>query len=125
MKNVLIELKEKRIQKGITLDEISEMAKIDCAVIDCFENGKIKKIDNNFFILVNAYSKYLGIDAKYVIDNMPKYNNLAKYVKIPEFSIPAPEMILALLSIIASVMFFSIDNSFSSEKTYIIDCRNF
>lgn len=70
MKDLGEYLKNKRIENGISIDEVSEDLKIEVSALENIESGNVRAFKDMYVLkdLVRDYAKYLGLDVNYVVD---------------------------------------------------------
>lgn len=70
MKEIGRHLKEKRIENGISIEEVAEDLNIDDSAIENMEEGNVRAFKDMYVLkeLVKDYSKYLGIDVNDIVE---------------------------------------------------------
>ena len=70
MKEIGKHLKEKRIENGVSIEEVAEDLNIDDDAIENMEEGNIRAFKDMYTLkeLVKDYSKYLGMDVNDVVE---------------------------------------------------------
>jgi len=88
-------LKEERIEKGLSLEEVSQSTKIKVVYLDCIEKGEYNKLPSVSHAsgFVRNYAKFLGLNEKEVLglfrrefDSDTAYRVLPKGFKTNFFS---------------------------------------
>ncbi|MGM9876869.1 MAG: helix-turn-helix domain-containing protein [Bacilli bacterium] len=75
MKNIGLKLKEKRIQNGLSIDEVAEDLKLRPSQIESIEEGKKDDFKDIFYLkyFIRDYAKYLGLDSEKILDEFNEY----------------------------------------------------
>jgi transcriptional regulator with XRE-family HTH domain len=76
------ELKQKRESKGKTLEDVSESTRISLKFLKAVEKGQMELLPGEFYIksILRAYSKYLGLNEKAVLDKYYQEENLNNHI---------------------------------------------
>ena len=69
MKNIGLKLKEKRIQNGLSIDEVAEDLKLRPSQIESIEEGRKDDFKDIFYLkyFIRDYAKYLGLDSDKIV----------------------------------------------------------
>ena len=75
MKNIGLKLKEKRIQNGLSIDEVAEDLKLRPSQIESIEEGRKDDFKDIFYLkyFIRDYAKYLGLDSDKMLDEFNEY----------------------------------------------------
>lgn len=75
MKNIGLKLKEKRIENGLSIDEVAEDLKLRPSQIESIEEGKKDDFKDIFYLkyFIRDYAKYLGLDSEKILDEFNEY----------------------------------------------------
>lgn len=75
MKNIGLKLKEKRIQNGLSIDEVAEDLKLRPSQIESIEEGRKDDFKDIFYLkyFIRDYAKYLGLDSEKILDDFNEY----------------------------------------------------
>lgn len=75
MKNIGLKLKEKRIQNGLSIDEVAEDLKLRPSQIESIEEGRKDDFKDIFYLkyFIREYAKYLGLDSDKMLDEFNEY----------------------------------------------------
>lgn len=75
MKNIGLKLKEKRIQNGLSIDEVAEDLKLRPSQIESIEEGRKDDFKDIFYLkyFIRDYAKYLGLDSEKMLDEFNEY----------------------------------------------------
>ena len=70
LKEIGIELKEKRIQNGVSIQEAAEDLNLEEAVLEHMESGNIRAFKDMYVLkeLIKDYAKYLGLDVNDIVE---------------------------------------------------------
>jgi len=81
-------LREKREEKGMSLEEVSVATKIGVRVLLAIEEGDLSKLPPKAFVrgFIQSYAKYLGLDVKEILDKFQEAVGTTnpKSIPIPE-----------------------------------------
>jgi len=81
-------LKEKREEKGVSLEEVSVATKIGVRVLQSIEDGDLSKLPPKAFVrgFIQSYAKYLNLDVKEILDKFQEAvgSTNPKSIPIPE-----------------------------------------
>ncbi len=71
MKEIGINLKEKRLENGVSIQEAAEDLNLEESVLENMEEGNIRAFKDMFVLkeLIKDYSKYLGLDVNDVVED--------------------------------------------------------
>lgn len=75
MKNIGLKLKEKRIENGLSIDEVAEDLKLRPSQIESIEEGRKDDFKDIFYLkyFIRDYAKYLGLDSEKLLDEFNEY----------------------------------------------------
>ena len=75
MKNIGLKLKEKRIQNGLSIDEVAEDLKLRPSQIESIEEGRKDDFKDIFYLkyFIRDYAQYLGLDSDKMLDEFNEY----------------------------------------------------
>ena len=75
MKNIGLQLKEKRIENGLSIEEVAEDLKMRPSQIESIEEGKRDDFKDIFYLkyFIRDYAKYLGLDSERILDEFNEY----------------------------------------------------
>lgn len=75
MKNIGLKLKEKRLQNGLSIDEVAEDLKMRPTQIENIEEGNKDEFKDVFYLkyFIRDYAKYLGLDSEKILDEFNEY----------------------------------------------------
>lgn len=75
MKNIGLQLKEKRIENGLSIEEVAEDLKMRPSQIESIEEGKRDDFKDIFYLkyFIRDYAKYLGLDSEKILDEFNEY----------------------------------------------------
>src|ERR1700683_3086103 len=88
MKELGALLKQKREEKGVSLEEVSVATKIGVRVLMSIEEGDIEKLPPRAFVrgFIQSYAKYLGLDVREILNKFQEAVGTTnpKSIPIPE-----------------------------------------
>lgn len=75
MKNIGEKLKVKRIENGLSIDEVAEDLKMRPTQIENIEEGRKDEFKDVFYLkyFIRDYAKYLGLDGEALLDEFNEY----------------------------------------------------
>lgn len=68
------QLKEARLQKGLSLEDVQEMTKIRKRYLEAIEQGDFKVLPGSFYVraFIKTYAEAVGLDPEALLQNHPK-----------------------------------------------------
>ena len=125
MKHISDVLREERIRKGLSIDDVVASIKIRKSFVVAIEEGKFQELPSESYALgfVKNYGSFLGIPEsrttalfrrEYEVrntDNAPKFRKAISHSK-DAFSIKSPKGLLALLVILILISYFAYQFNF-------------
>ena len=85
-------LKEKRIEKGLTIEDVSDSIKIRRKYLEAIESGNYSEIPDKVYTksFLKIYAEYLGLDQVYVLKRYLDEVSQEENVSIPTKTVGAP-----------------------------------
>lgn len=125
MKHISDVLREERIRKGLSIDDVVASTKIRKSFVVAIEEGKFQELPSETYALgfVKNYGSFLGISEsrttalfrrEYEVrntDNAPKFRKAISHSK-DAFSIKSPKGLLALCVLVVLISYFVYQFSF-------------
>lgn len=123
---ILSEIKKRRCELGVSIDEISDITGFSEEVISRFESGEIGPNDTRFIPIVGAYSHYFIININELVKGEKKQGTFELIGSKILYGLNiAPNGVLVVLSLLILVLYAKLDKSFDSTKRYSIELKNF
>jgi cytoskeletal protein RodZ len=113
-------LKEKRIEKGLSLREVSDEIKISPSFLEAIENNNLHYLPGGFFVrnFIRTYARFLGLNEEEILRafNLLKEPAETKYEKKLKRKSFLPLLLYALAGIFILFMVFLIENEPEERK---------
>ena len=110
MKNIGLKLKEKRIQNGLSIDEVAEDLKLRPSQIESIEEGRKDDFKDIFYLkyFIRDYAKYLGLDmikeAKKEKSEVVSNEKVSPYTKSSKKKLGVPKIIIGLIALVVLII---------------------
>ena len=122
MKNIGLKLKEKRIQNGLSIDEVAEDLKLRPSQIESIEEGRKDDFKDIFYLkyFIRDYAKYLGLDSDKMLDEFNEYlfdetskipvdmikedEKVSPYTKSSKKKLGVPKIIIGLIALVVLII---------------------